>query len=70
MKCARCDCDEKAHCKGNVVHVGHYKSDREYVVTCVSRHCLNPMCSCVDFIEPGQPIPKLWPPPELLAAAD
>lgn len=54
MNCARCDHPESRHCKGGVKHVSQYKgaSVNEVIRTCVSRHCLNPLCSCVDFVEP------------------
>jgi hypothetical protein len=54
--CKRCDHALSAHCKGNVLH-SYYKedlrpaNDRKCNVTCHTRHCLNPICSCVDFIE-------------------
>lgn len=54
MICQRCEHDEKRHCKGKVEHVSQYKgaSVNEVKRTCVSRHCLNPLCSCVDFVPP------------------
>jgi hypothetical protein len=57
--CARCHCPEAKHCKGGIVHVGGYKPSQEYVTTCVSRHCLTVLCSCVDYIAPDlEPEPK------------
>lgn len=58
MNCERCEHPEKKHCPGKIVHVGSYKGNREYVVTCVGRHCLNPLCSCVDFVEPAEAVSK------------
>lgn len=52
MICARCDHPIERHCKGLVTHVDAYKGNREVVTVCVGRHCLNPLCSCVDFVEP------------------
>jgi hypothetical protein len=51
MICARCDHPLTKHCPGRVTHVNAYKGNRETVTVCVSRHCLNPLCSCVDFVE-------------------
>lgn len=57
--CARCGHALSKHCKGNVEH-GDYKEEARMVaaewrrrsVTCHVRHCLNPLCSCVDFVDP------------------
>jgi hypothetical protein len=56
--CARCECKRSKHCKGEQTH-GNYKEDsrmvplkwRKDAVVCHTRHCLEPMCSCVDFVE-------------------
>lgn len=51
--CAHCDHALSAHCKGGVKHVYH-KDDMvkdPRVTVCETRHCLNPLCSCVDFVE-------------------
>lgn len=56
--CARCDHPLSAHCKGNEAHTAHKEDQRmlavEYrklTLVCKTRHCKNPLCSCVDFIE-------------------
>ncbi len=60
MICARCDHPLSKHCPGNVQHSDYKEESRLIEVkyrkgthTCHVRHCLNPLCSCVDFIEPG-----------------
>ncbi|MFP5277008.1 MAG: hypothetical protein ACLGPM_07825 [Acidobacteriota bacterium] len=56
MTCARCDHPLSKHCKGNVAHVYH-KDDmvkNPRTTTCTMRHCLNPMWSCIDYIEPQE----------------
>jgi hypothetical protein len=57
--CARCDHPKQAHCKGNQQHTNHKEDSRmvpsawrKGTFICEVRHCLNPLCSCVDFIEP------------------
>lgn len=56
MKCERCDHPEADHCKGGKTHQEWKESQRQWVVTrftvCVSRHCDQPVCSCVDFVAP------------------
>jgi hypothetical protein len=52
MICARCKHPEAKHCKGNIEHFYTYKGSREVATTCVGRHCLNPLCSCVAFVAP------------------
>lgn len=54
MNCARCDHKESDHCKGNVEHVHGYKSNKEYAITCVGRHCKQTLCSCVAFVKPEE----------------
>jgi hypothetical protein len=55
MDCERCGHPTERHCKGGVQHVSQYKgaSVNEVKRICVGRHCLNPLCSCVDFVEPN-----------------
>lgn len=61
MNCARCDHQESDHCKGGDLHSCH-KEDVRMIpikyrvgsVICASRHCLQPLCSCIAFIEPKQ----------------
>jgi hypothetical protein len=56
--CKRCDHPLSAHCKGEQQHTNH-KEDARMVplkwrhgsVTCHTRHCDNPLCSCVVFIK-------------------
>lgn len=58
--CRRCTHPLTAHCKSEQLHTDH-KEDSRMVepkwrkgnVICHTRHCLNPLCSCVDFI-PGE----------------
>lgn len=54
MKC-KCDHAIKDHCKGNESHDG-YKFQLRMTRdpnphTCTTRHCLAPLCSCVDYHE-------------------
>lgn len=56
MKCARCDHEESQHCKSGVKHVDHKqemwpKPTRWHI--CTVKHCLLPLCSCVDFVAPA-----------------
>lgn len=58
MNCARCDHPLKKHCKGDQQHSNHKEDarmvaadDRKMTSTCHTRHCLEPLCSCVDFVE-------------------
>ena len=53
--CARCDHPRSRHCPGGVDHIGGYKGTQERHVTCHTRHCLNPLCSCVDLVERDEP---------------
>lgn len=54
--CGRCEHLLSRHCKGNVQH-GYHKEDmwpadrRKCTVTCKTRHCENPLCSCIDFVD-------------------
>jgi hypothetical protein len=58
MNCARYGCSLKDHCKGGVEH-SNYKEEARMVPLkwrrpskpCQVRHCLVPLCSCVDFVE-------------------
>jgi hypothetical protein len=46
--CGRCGHKDSRHCKGGEQH----SSMRGHGSTiCVSRHCLEPLCSCVEFVE-------------------
>jgi hypothetical protein len=57
-RCARCEHPLSEHCKGGQVH-GDHKDDqrmtpmryRKGMFKCEVRHCLQPLCSCVDFQE-------------------
>jgi hypothetical protein len=47
--CAYCAMPLSMHCEGNQVHTDDHKT--HHVTTrCVSRHCLAPLCDCVDFV--------------------
>lgn len=53
---SKCECDhaEKDHCKGGVAH-SYYKDTMRMAKnprshTCVSRHCEQPLCDCLDYI--------------------
>lgn len=57
MDCERCGHAAKDHCKGNVEHSNWKDEHRQNglpprVSMCHTRHCLMPLCSCVDLIEP------------------
>ena len=59
MKCARCDHDLSKHCPGHVRHVDHKyemwpQAPPGSIRVCEVRHCLLPLCSCVNFIEPKE----------------
>ena len=60
MKCLRCDHKKKDHCKGGVSH-DSYKFTMRMALdpdphTCTTKHCLAPLCSCVDYVElPAKP---------------
>lgn len=50
MMCRVCQHDESKHCKGNIDHANQ-KDSRRMVANpktqkCLSRHCLEPLCSC------------------------
>lgn len=57
MNCERCGHSERQHCKGGELHSDH-KEDarmipikwRKNTVTCGTRHCEEPLCSCVEFV--------------------
>jgi hypothetical protein len=59
--CGYCQMPRSKHCKGNQTHT-HYKEDvrmveakwRKGTHVCHTRHCLAPLCDCVDFVEPSQ----------------
>ena len=60
--CKRCDHELSRHCKSNQSHGCHKDESRMIPLKyqkkphiCQTRHCLNPICSCVDFIEPDPP---------------
>jgi hypothetical protein len=54
MTCARCTHALADHCKGSVSH-SDMKDQRPgwpaRQTVCATRHCLHPLCSCVDFVE-------------------
>lgn len=55
MKCLRCDHELADHRKGGQKHT-NFKDEMRMVRQprtniCPTRHCLQPMCSCVDFQE-------------------
>jgi hypothetical protein len=55
MNCVFCGHPEEAHCKGGVKHVSRKNDGGNAVgvtVTCQTRHCENPLCCCVEFVEP------------------
>ena len=54
--CARCDHPRARHCAGGIDHIHSYKGNQEYHVTCHTRHCLNPLCSCIDFVERSEAV--------------
>lgn len=55
--CLRCEHPVSAHCKGEQLHTDH-KEDARMVpqrwrrnnTICHTRHCLYPLCSCVDLV--------------------
>ena len=57
-RCGYCNHLVKKHCKVGTQH-SSYKEDarmveikwRKLTVNCVSRHCLEPLCDCTDFVE-------------------
>jgi hypothetical protein len=51
--CGYCRMPLSKHCRGNVEHIDEYKN-RIYRVTCRTRHCLAPLCDCVDYVEPQE----------------
>lgn len=58
MICQRCEHTEADHCKGGVEHFDHKEEsrmmrlqDRRKKTPCAVRHCLQPLCSCVDFAQ-------------------
>lgn len=61
MNCLRCTHKAERHCPGGVVHANHKEEARMMSVAsrraaskCATRHCLEPLCSCVDLIA-GEP---------------
>jgi hypothetical protein len=60
MNCAWCDHPESDHCKGHQMHTDH-KEDQRMVpiksrtgtVICETRHCTQPLCSCVAYMGPN-----------------
>lgn len=57
MKCLRCEHVDSDHCKGGVMHFNHKEESRMVPVAdrapkqaCAARHCLQPLCSCVELI--------------------
>lgn len=58
MSCAYCGPTHK-HCKGEVRHA-FYKDELRQAPNmrtsvCHTRHCLEPMCDCVDYVEAAEP---------------
>lgn len=49
-KCERCGHAVAAHCKGNQKHAP-WRTGRSEMLTCSTRHCEEPLCSCVDLVE-------------------
>ena len=54
MNCARCGHSEKDHCKGNERHgwwtdVKKQTGIQPRIHLCKTRHCNQPLCSCIDF---------------------
>ena len=59
--CGRCGHPEKAHCKGDRDHE-HYpgylrKELSVQIIHCTKRHCLEPLCSCIELTSSGSPSP-------------
>jgi hypothetical protein len=56
--CAYCHMPLSLHCPGYVVHSSSFKASR-YAARCTTRHCLAPLCDCLNFVETdhasGQP---------------
>jgi hypothetical protein len=57
MKCVYCPHDDSKHCRGEVRHQ-NYKDEMRQVINsrthvCHTRHCLEPMCDCVDLVLPS-----------------
>ncbi len=52
--CARCGHSAGAHCEGRQTHTGWKAHTKPF--RCVSRHCLEPLCSCVDLVTPAEEI--------------
>jgi hypothetical protein len=52
MKCQRCDHDQTDHCKGSKLHSALKDEGRveSRQTLCTTRHCLMPLCSCVEFV--------------------
>jgi hypothetical protein len=58
MNCARCDHTRAEHCTAGTQHTDHKEDARMVPIEwrhgttkCVTNHCNQPLCSCVDFIE-------------------
>jgi hypothetical protein len=65
--CLRCECPIEKHCKGVVFHHSHKHNQVGHF--CRGRHCLTPMCSCIELQlapEP-EPVPS-EPSPEVTLA--
>jgi hypothetical protein len=55
VNCARCGHRLADHCEGDQRHA-HYKDEMRMAKTprvyvCTTRHCLQPLCTCIDFVE-------------------
>jgi len=48
--CGYCNMPSSMHCPGGILHVSDSKAQR-HLTRCVSRHCLAPMCDCINFVE-------------------
>jgi hypothetical protein len=66
VNCARCSHPLSKHCKGEQQHSDYKEESRlidvEYrtkTFICHVRHCLNALCSCVDFIEPDSELARI-----------
>lgn len=66
MNCDRCDHSIEKHCKSGVKHVNHKQEmwpvAKDWHI-CKVRHCLLPLCSCVDFVEPAPELPAMFTQP-------
>lgn len=51
--CAYCQMPLSMHCRGGVEHADNYKG-RGGTIRCRTRHCLAPLCDCVNFVEPAK----------------